>query len=80
MPNSMFLPVSQFHVLRELGCFLRSCHIYRDVFMSVPSLEPVEPVLWKKITKYSELDRKNKILLFRPIALYQTSNVMVDYL
>ena len=27
MPNSMFLPVSQFHVLREVGCFLRSCHI-----------------------------------------------------
>ncbi len=31
-----------------------------DVFMSVPSLEPVEPVLWKIITKYSEVDNKNK--------------------
>ncbi len=30
----------------------------RDVFMSVPSLEPVEPVLRKIITKHSEIDNK----------------------
>ncbi len=38
--------------------------------MSVPSLEPIEPVLWKIITKHSEKDKKNKILLFEPVALY----------
>ncbi len=37
--------------------------------MSVPSLEPVEPVLWKIITKHSEMDKKNKVLLFKPVAL-----------
>ncbi len=45
----------------------------RDVFMSVPSLEPVDPVLWKKI-KVSEMDKKNKILLFKPVALYPRRN------
>ncbi len=34
--------------------------------MSVPSLEPVEPILWKIITKHSEMNKKNKI----PVALY----------
>ncbi len=28
-----------------------TCVMNRGVFMSVPSLEPVEPVLWKKINK-----------------------------
>ncbi len=32
----------------------------RDVFMSVPSLEPVEPVLWKKIT-IQKRTRKTKV-------------------
>ena len=41
----------------------------RDIFMSVPSLEPVEPVLWKIISKHSEMDKKNKIPLFKPVAL-----------
>ncbi len=44
-----------------------TCVMNRGVFMSVPSLEPVEPVLWKKITKDSEMDKKNKILLFKPV-------------
>ncbi len=37
----------------------------RDAFMSVPSLEPVEPLLCKLITKHSEMDKNknNKILL-----------------
>ncbi len=39
-----------------------------DVFVSVPSLEPVEPVLWKKITKFRN-GQENKILLFKPVAL-----------
>ena len=42
--------------------FKTTCVMSRDVFMSVPSLEPVEPVLWKIITKHSEKDKKNKIL------------------
>ena len=42
----------------------------RDVFMSVPSLEPMEPVLWKIIAKHSKMDNKNKILLFKLVALY----------
>ncbi len=50
--------------------FKTTCVMSRDVFMSVPSLEPVEPVLWKKTTKDSEMDKKNKILLFKPVALY----------
>ncbi len=35
----------------------------RDVFMSVPSLEPVEAVLMKIITKHPEIDNRNTILL-----------------
>ncbi len=43
--------------------------ISRDVFMSVPSLEPVEHVFFKKIIKHSEMDEKDKSLLFKPVAL-----------
>ncbi len=41
-------------------------YVISNVFMSVPSLEPVEPILWKIITKHSEMNKKNKI----PVALY----------
>ncbi len=47
----------------------------KDVFISVPSLEPVESVLWK-ITKHSEIDCKNKILLFQPVALYYKLDII----
>ncbi len=42
----------------------------RDVFMFVPSLELVEPVLWEIITKHSEMEKKYKIILFKLVALY----------
>ncbi len=45
--------------------------------MSVSSLEPVELVLWKKVIKHSEMDEKNKILLFKPVALYYMSQSVI---
>ncbi len=53
-----------------MGQFNTTHVMSRDVFMSVPNLELVEPVLRKIIIKPSEMNSKNKILLFKPVSLY----------
>ncbi len=58
--------------------FKTACVMSRNVFMSVPSLEPIKLVLWKIITKHSEMDKKNKILLFKAVALYMWTKQSVS--
>ncbi len=51
-----------------------------DVFMSVPSLKQVEPVLRKIITKYSEKDNnKNNYTLYAGCNVRESERVMAKY-